>query len=151
MRLLGRLNIVQYGHGWKQANVLKRATDAEHTDSIRRLVGNVATQESNSPVCRAEVTGQQVEDRGFAGSVGTDDGQNFPLAQLQTVIVYSLQALKGFGKILHRQNGGVFFCASLSHKGLLSRCEESLGSLEVVKAQRLRCPAKRDSAFIDNI
>ena len=120
MRLLGCLDIVQYRHGWKKANVLKRTTDAEHTDFIRGHTGNVATQESNGPVCRTEVPGQQVEDRGFAGSVGADDGQNFPLAQLQVVIVDSSQALKGLGEILHLKDMDVFFGALVNHKWLLS-------------------------------
>ena len=126
MRLLRRLNIVQYGHGWKKANVLKRTTDAEHTDFIRRHAGNVAAQESNGPVCRPEVSGQQVEDRSFAGPVWTDDGQNFPPAQIQVVIIYSRQALEGFGEILHLKNLGVIYGAFVTHKCLLSLRDGSL-------------------------
>src|ERR1700687_4081200 len=71
--------IAEHGRILEQFDILEGAGDPEFGDAERRLFGDVLVLEIDPARCRAVDPRDQVEDRAFAGPVGTDDRQYLAL------------------------------------------------------------------------
>jgi len=60
--------------------------------------------EINTAGCRLDKTGNAVDDGGLAGSVGTDDAQNFPAVDFKTDPIEGDDAAEGLGYLFDLQN-----------------------------------------------
>ena len=88
------LNVVLHRHGVEQANVLERTGDTHTVDLIDRLARGVLAVEQDSTVRGLVHLGEQVEDRGLTGTVGTDQTGDLGLTDGQAKVVDCLKAAK---------------------------------------------------------
>ena len=71
-RLRGEAAILADGHVGEHVAALKRPADPEARDSARRHPGDGASLERDRAGGGCELAGEQVDERGFPGAVGTD-------------------------------------------------------------------------------
>src|SRR5919107_4670506 len=76
----------------EQLDVLEGAGDAERCDAVRGHVGDVGAVEYQLAAGRLVDAAHQVEDRGLAGPVGADDGEDLALADVEGHTIDSLDA-----------------------------------------------------------
>src|SRR5665811_449188 len=67
----------------EQARDLERPRDTEVRDLLRLQAGGVPVEDGDLPGRRLEEPGQQVEQRGLAGAVGSDQGVHTALENLK--------------------------------------------------------------------
>ena len=65
-------NIVQHTGFLEQAHVLEGARDAEPRDLVRRQLVDLAIIKSDAAGGELQQSGNEIDDRGFAGAVGAD-------------------------------------------------------------------------------
>jgi hypothetical protein len=71
----------------KEFNILKSAGDSLSGDTVRSFPHQILTIQGDFPMIRFIYSIDQIEDGGFAGSVGTDNGKDGILFHLKTDIV----------------------------------------------------------------
>ena len=74
------LDVVLHRHGVEQANVLECTGNTHAVDLVDRLARGVLAVEQDGAVRGLVHLGEQVEDRGLAGAVGTDETGDLGLA-----------------------------------------------------------------------
>lgn len=83
---------------------LKRANDTLAGDGGGLHGGNVLVPEQDLAPCRNQEFGEQIEDRGLAGTVRTDQGVNMAFLNLEVHVVDRNKALEFFDKVTGLQN-----------------------------------------------
>src|SRR5690606_8010790 len=81
--LSGDPAILQAGEAGEDIGALKAAADAKVGDALGRRPGDIPAEEEDPAGAGCQMTGQQVHHGALAGTVGTDNGMHFPLADLQ--------------------------------------------------------------------
>src|SRR5581483_7365031 len=66
---------------------------------------------------RAQVASDQIEQRGFAGSVRADDGGDLPRVHAEGDIGHRAKAAEGFAQAGDLKHGAGLSAASTAHKG----------------------------------
>ena len=74
------LNVILHRHGIEQADVLEGTGNTHAVDLIDRLARGVLAVEQDGTVRGLVHLGEQVEDRGLAGTVGADETGDLSLA-----------------------------------------------------------------------
>ena len=74
------LDVILHRHGVEQANVLECTGNTHAVDLIDRLARGVLTIEQDGAMRGLVHLGEQVEDRGLAGTVGADETGDLGLA-----------------------------------------------------------------------
>src|SRR6478752_4020286 len=69
----GQLEVLAQGHRLEEARDLEGARDAERCDLLRGLAGDVLTVEEHGAGRRGQEAGEQVEERGLARTVWSDE------------------------------------------------------------------------------
>src|SRR5262249_28115752 len=77
--LAGHEHVVEHRHLPEEADILKRAGNPRRGDGRRLLVGKVDAVEANAARVGAVDTGDQIEDRGLARAIGTNESEDRPL------------------------------------------------------------------------
>ena len=93
----------QHGRILEQLDVLEGAGDAELGDLVRRHLGDVAALEEQLARGRVVEPRDQVEDRGLAGAVGADDGEDLALFDAEAHAVDRLEAAELQGDAVDRE------------------------------------------------
>ena len=99
------LNVVLHRHGVEQANVLERTGNTHAVDLVDRLARGVLTIEQDGAVRRLVHLGEQVEDRGLAGTVGADETGDLGLADSQAKVIDCLKATELNARWMHSSAG----------------------------------------------
>ena len=69
-------DMIEHAHFGKQADVLESAGKTKPRNQIRLHTGNVLAIQFNPTLCGGIDSGDDIEQRGFSGSVGSDDADN---------------------------------------------------------------------------
>src|SRR5438477_1702513 len=69
-----RLHVLEHGESREDVGALEGPPDAQPAEIVRRHARDVAAVERDVPAIGTQMTGDQVEERGLAGAVGSDDG-----------------------------------------------------------------------------
>ncbi len=85
-------HIVQHRQIAEQPDILEGATDAQRGNLMRRLAHQFGSLEADTAFRGLINPGNQVEDGGFAGAVGTDDAHQFAGVEIQIEIGDRAQA-----------------------------------------------------------
>src|SRR2546428_7199445 len=91
-------------HVLEQADVLKGASNAELCGPVWLRAGYVAALEHDSPSRRGEDSSDAVEQGGLARAVGSDEGEDFALGDLEGHVVDRDQAAEALGHTPEREN-----------------------------------------------
>ena len=83
----------------KQLGVLKGPRDAEGRDIVRRHPCDVLAVEMDRPARRLIEPADQVDDRGFAGAVRANDGENLARLDVETDAIDGLHAAEADRKV----------------------------------------------------
>jgi len=93
-------HVVEERESAERSRDLKRATDPEIDDPVRRLPGDLAPLEANRARVRRERTGEHVEDRALAGSVRADQAEDLALLDRERHAVDGREATEALGEAL---------------------------------------------------
>src|SRR6185369_3554112 len=88
-------DIVRDRHAQERAHDLEGAADAGLAELMRLAAGHLASVEENLARTRPKESIQQVEQRGLAGPVGTDDPKDLVSPQLEADILDGFQSTEG--------------------------------------------------------
>ncbi|MPN42767.1 hypothetical protein SDC9_190325 [bioreactor metagenome] len=100
-------HVVQHCQRFKQADILKRAGNAQLVHFIRLFAAGVYAAQQNMAAGGLVHVGQQVEYRRFTGAVRADQPADFILADHKIKIVHRCQAAKIDAQMPHFQHGGL--------------------------------------------
>src|SRR6185295_12658121 len=114
VNVTGRHYVIQHRHARKQSNVLKRARDAARGDLIRTQTVDALTVEVNRAGRRLVDAGEQVEDRGLARAVGTDETVDLALLHGHIQLVDGAQTAEANRRLISLQN---YVCTVRAHLG----------------------------------
>jgi hypothetical protein len=78
-----RLQILEHGQLREDVGALERTAEPHAAGVMRLHPGNVAAVEPHPAAIRPQMPGDQVEQRRFAGAIGSDDGGDLPGLDLQ--------------------------------------------------------------------
>ena len=95
--------VLQQRRVLEQLDVLEGAGDAQRGDAVRRHVGDVGAVEHQLAAGRLVDAAHQVEDRGLAGAVGADDGEDLALADVEGHAVDGLDAAEVDREVVDRE------------------------------------------------
>ena len=98
-------HVLQHGQAGERLHDLERASDAEARGAVWRHPGNVFALEENDAFVGMEKAADQIEDRGFAGAVGTDDEQYLARVHRERNVLHRPEPAKALGDVLHFENG----------------------------------------------
>ena len=85
-------DVLERGHTREQPDVLERAGDAEGADLVSLEAPELLTVEGHRAFGRLVDTGEKVEERGLAGTVRTDEGDDLALVDVQVDVRKGLEA-----------------------------------------------------------
>ena len=94
----------------KQADILERAGDAGGEDLVRRQAQQRAAAQGDCAARCADEAGDDVEQGGFAGAVGADDGDDAAGRHVDADIVESDEAAEADGDALDVEQGAGAGC-----------------------------------------
>src|SRR5262245_10754322 len=75
--------VVEHGEIAEKRDVLERAGHAARSDLVRGKANDIGAIEDDTTSLRAVDTREHIEYRGFAGTVGTDDREQFAAADIE--------------------------------------------------------------------
>ena len=104
-----------YGQAFEQLGDLKRAAYAFVNNGIARQSDHVFTVQQNLSAVGLQAAGNQVEERGFASTVGADDGAQRALRKFHGHVGDSADAAEGFVKFVYGQHQWPPLLAAGSH------------------------------------
>src|SRR5208283_6145891 len=84
--------------GAEQPDVLECTGDAEPGDGVRPQPGDAPPLETDCAAGGGDEAGDEVEQRGLAGPVGTDDAEDFLVANAQGMVVDGAKPSKVLGQ-----------------------------------------------------
>ena len=93
-------NCFSHAQRWKNAGDLKSAADSTAHDSWSGKSGNVLAIKEDAPAIRPQCSANEIEEAGFAGAVGADDGRQRSRRKMQADLAYRADAAKRFLQIL---------------------------------------------------
>ncbi len=96
--------VVEHRHLREQLDVLEGAGDPQVGDAIRAHPEEVLAHEPDRPLLGVIHARDAVEDRGLAGAVGTDDGEQLPGLDREAHVVDGGDAGKRQGHVLEIEN-----------------------------------------------
>ena len=114
-RLSRQANIFQHGQVGKDIGDLEGAPNAQVGHAVERQVGDIRPLKEHLSAGGRRTPAEQIEEGGFSGAVGADDGMQAEFLDLDTDIVHGHQSAKFFAKILRFQKN---FCSD-SHLVIL--------------------------------
>ena len=79
----GDADVVENGETWEETDVLEGAGDAVCGDVVGLFADDAVLIEKNFPFGRLIDAGDEIENGGFAGAVGTDEADEFTFADLE--------------------------------------------------------------------
>ncbi len=85
-------NILQYSHVREDSRDLKGASDTSPSQLCGTHIRDVPPVEQNLAAGRLQKLGEQIEQGCLTGSIGTDQGVNYPLPDPQADVVDSNEA-----------------------------------------------------------
>src|SRR5258705_2761930 len=100
-----RHDVVEHAHALEEGDVLERARDAERGHVGRRQVRALLAGEPDAALERVIEAADDVEERGLAGAVGADDGQDLAALDLEAHLVQRHQRAEAHADGLHFQQG----------------------------------------------
>ena len=103
MGVAANQQVVQYRGIFKQLNVLKRACNAQRSDVVRRLVGQLGATVNDFTGGRRVDAADQVEHRRFARAVGANQREHFALVDVKAHIVDGQHPAEAHAQIFGRQ------------------------------------------------
>ena len=80
----------------KRTSDLKSPADPGHAQAARHPAGHINTGKSHNAGIRFDRPGNDVEQRGLAGAVGTDDAEDTALLDIKRHIVQRFESAKAF-------------------------------------------------------
>ncbi len=98
------LHVPEHGQAREDVGDLEGARDSLAADLVRGLAPDVLALEQDPPLVGLQVAGDQVEKRGFAGAVRTDDGDEVARVHPELGPVHGLEIPKGFAEGLNLQH-----------------------------------------------
>jgi hypothetical protein len=101
----GDPDIVVDREGVEHALDLQGAGEPEPADAVRLHAGDVTAEEGDASGVRGEQAGDQIEERGLAGAVGTDDGVELTGGELEIDAVDGAQATERLAQAGGAQDG----------------------------------------------
>src|SRR3954454_1201019 len=93
---------------------LECATDPAAAKSMGRMIGDVCAFEEDAARLKSQAAAKEIEQRRFAGTVGTDDGLQFTSSHGETDGVNGFAAIERAGDIFNLKH-------RLRHYGALSQ------------------------------
>src|SRR3989449_10023024 len=96
-----RHEVVEHAHTLEESDVLEGAGDAERGDVGRLEVRPVLAVENDPSLVRMVEATDRVEQRGLAGAVGTDDGQDLAVTDPQAHLVQRHERAKADADARH--------------------------------------------------
>src|ERR1700741_4143646 len=97
-------DVVEHTHMVEQCEVLEGTADAEPCPRIRLQPIDALALEQHFAFTRLVAAGDAVDERGLAGTVWTDDREQFGLANSETYIAQRLQAAEANRNATHLQS-----------------------------------------------
>src|SRR2546421_2502490 len=97
-------DVVEGGHVGEEPNLLKGPSDAQLGDPVGLQPGDVLALEDDRSRRRGIDSGDRVEERGFAGSVGPDQGEDLAFADLKGGLVDSRQTTEALRQSVDYQD-----------------------------------------------
>src|SRR5438309_2833371 len=92
-------HVVEARHEVEESDVLECSRDAQPRHLVRLRAGDVATVENYTTCCRLEESRNVVEQRGLAGPVGADQGEDLAALDVQAHVVDRDQPAKALGEV----------------------------------------------------
>ena len=92
--------VVEHGQAAEQGDVLEGARDAERGDVARLLLGDVAAFEHDAAGVGLVEAGDHVQQRGLAGAVGADDGEDAAAWHVERHVLHGGDAAETLGHAL---------------------------------------------------
>ena len=89
------LYIIQHRQILKQTDILKGSGNTGFIDIYGFLPCNILSVQDDTSVVRLVYTGQQIEYRGFTGSVRSDQAIKLPLLNTDMKCIYRPESAKG--------------------------------------------------------
>jgi hypothetical protein len=103
-RFLHKLDVLLYRQPADDAWVLRQICHAMSRTVVKGHVGDVEFIERDPAPIHRKHSGQQVESRGFAGAIGTQESYGLAPVHGETDIVEDLASVEGLGHRLHRKH-----------------------------------------------
>jgi hypothetical protein len=94
--------VIEHAQAAEQRDVLERARHAQRCDRARALAGDIAAFQRDASAVRPVETGYHVEQRRLAGAVGTNDGENAALWNVDRYAIDCDNAAEPLGRTLDR-------------------------------------------------
>ena len=95
--VLGDADIVEHRHVVPQPNVLKGAGNPQSRDLVRLEAGSRFAADTNLPLAWLVEAADQVEDRGLAGAIGSDQSDQFAVIEGDAEVADRRQATETLG------------------------------------------------------
>jgi len=96
-------DVFQHGEVMVDLGCLKGPANAESGDLMGRESGQCGRSQLDGALFRFEEPGDDIQQGGLTGTVGADEGDDFPRMNGQIHFIEGLQAAERQGDILHRQ------------------------------------------------
>ena len=106
VEIAGDADVVEDGEGAEEANVLKRAGDAELDDLIDTQSGNGAAVKRDGALGGLVDAGDEIEDGGLAGAVGADEADELVFAHGESDGVDGGEAAETDRGLVELEEGG---------------------------------------------
>jgi hypothetical protein len=94
VEMTGHEHIGENGHPREKLNILKRSADAYLDEIVCVHTGDIAVVKDNTTAFRLVKPGDAIHETRFAGPVRADDGEKFPVANLEINIGKGLHPAK---------------------------------------------------------
>ena len=105
MRLGCERDVVGHGEIQKQRGDLERARQAQRAAAIGREVRDVAAAEIDAAGIRRQMPGELTDQGGLAGAVGTDDGMQLALRNIERDVIGRDDAAEPAHEIFDSEQG----------------------------------------------
>ena len=95
------LYIVQYGHIFKESNILECSCDSCFINIDNTSSGDILTIQLDNSLCWLINTCKKIKYGCFSGTVWSDQTIKLAFFDFQLKIIYSMKAAKLYGKIIY--------------------------------------------------
>ena len=99
--MVGSENVFKNRHGGEEADVLEGSGNAEPGNLVRPLSGDILAQERNGTGGGRIDAGDRIEGRRLSGTVGANQGHDFPLVDEHGEIIDRHDAAELHGEMLN--------------------------------------------------
>ena len=102
------MQVLEHAHALEDGAPLGHMADAERHDLVRGSADDIAALEGDRPGRRTDQTGDGLEQRGLAGAIGADQGNDLPRRDFEPHVVQHLDLAVAHAQPLDRQHGHGF-------------------------------------------